>query len=51
MNIAQVSSRFRLPARTSCYDENADLVHPQRKANGYRRFRRERFLGVIRNNI
>jgi MerR family transcriptional regulator, copper efflux regulator len=39
MNIAEVSTRSRLPAKTIRYYEEIGLVKPLRAANGYRAFR------------
>ena len=39
MNIAEVSTRDGLPAKTIRYDEEIGLGKPQRGANRYRSFR------------
>ncbi len=39
MNIAEVSARSGLPAKTIRYYEEIGLIRPQRGANGYRAFR------------
>ncbi|MFC2970338.1 Cu(I)-responsive transcriptional regulator [Acidimangrovimonas pyrenivorans] len=38
MNIAEVARRTGLPAKTIRYYEEIGLIHPDRRANGYRDF-------------